>query len=660
MMRNESPLSSESSQDARRVRRARDRVHAGEDADLSSVRPLILESWRRSRTAGVDPSWGVKGRLTDESKSGVTAASFVSAQEDRRLVDASTPILQLLSKALSDRASVLMLTDRFQRTAWLSTGNAVRNEAEFVNDIAGGQWLEQLVGTGSVALCHALCEPVQVHWYEHYTQGLDQWTGSSSPILDRVTGEVRGAVSVYGFGCIAHPKAFELTSNAGAIIESELILDEQRCRIQLLELYEAHISRFPNDPVVCVTRQGVIVGISAAACSALRLKGTDVRGKLLSSLPGIRLQGTASELISVKHPQTVDLQCGDDRLAAEIKPLHKQSDILGFLLTLKSPGVQPVARRRQVALWQANHRFDGLIGQSDSLLRSITSAKQIAQRDDAVLIVGETGTGKELFAHAVHAESSRCLGPFVSINCGGMDGELLRAELFGYEEGAFTGAARGGRQGKLELANHGTLFLDELEVMSTAMQVSLLRFLEEQTVVRIGADKPRPVDVRVVGATNLDLRHLVKTGQFRADLYHRLNVCTVRIPPLRERVEDIALLAEKILKQEQKTLDGDALQLLESYDWPGNIRELRNVLVHAALSSKGERIARTDIELADEQVVPSHDPDLLNDAELRVILSVLNRHDGKIEAAAAELNIHRVTLYRKLKRHGLKWSRGYS
>lgn len=201
--------------------------------------------------------------------------------------------------------------------------------------------------------------------------------------------------------------------------------------------------------------------------------------------------------------------------------------------------------------------------------------------------------------------------------------------------------------------------------MSTGLQMHLLRFLEERSVIRVGAERPRPVDVRILAATNVDLRQLVQSGQFRADLYYRLNVCPVCMPPLRKRTADIQVLAEHILKHERldKTLDADAVAALERYAWPGNVRELRNTLVQAALKRSGARIGIADLQLGDEaaptQQAGERTPDILRSAEMRAILDVLDRNGGCVGAAATELNMHRVTLYRKLKRHGLNWLHGY-
>lgn len=653
-------LLSEHSEAARRVRTARQRMHAGLEPDPTHVRPLILESWRRSRTAGVDPLWSSKNASTQLPESVLSATGFRETPADPRLVEAAVPALEMLSDALCDRGYAMMLTDRNRRTAWLSGGPFV-HEAQWVNHQSGGQWDEDRVGTDAVALSHVIGKPVQVHWYEHYTEGLDPWTGNSSPIRDPSTRAVVGTINVYAYGCIAHPQAFELAIDAAGIIERQLALGQQQRRVRLFEAYQAHVGRYPDDPVVCLTQEGMIVGLSTSACPPLRLRESDARGKPLLSLPGIQLHGIAKDFASLSAAQDVDLRLGDQRIAAEIRPIHQASDVAGFLLRLRLSETRRHPGRSE-SPWRSRHRFQDIVGSSDALRATIGQARRVSQRDDTVLIVGESGTGKELFAHAIHAESARAAGPFVPINCGGMSGDLLAAELFGYEEGAFTGAARGGRTGKIELADRGTLFLDEVEAMSRELQVHLLRFLEERYVIRVGAERPRPVDVRILGATNVDLSQLVQSGHFRADLYYRLNVCLVRTPPLRERTDDIGPLVAHILQHEQldKTLDPGALAALARHAWPGNIRELRNTLVQAALMTSSARITLADLKLEGEapdvtRQISESPLNILRSAEMRAIQEVLDRHGGCISTAAAELNIHRVTLYRKLKRHGLNW-----
>ncbi|MBC7104897.1 MAG: sigma 54-interacting transcriptional regulator, partial [Firmicutes bacterium] len=250
----------------------------------------------------------------------------------------------------------------------------------------------------------------------------------------------------------------------------------------------------------------------------------------------------------------------------------------------------------------ARYCFEDIVGASPGLLRAKELARRVAAGDATVLLVGESGSGKELFAHAIHDASPRREGPFIRVNCAGVPETLLESELFGYEEGAFTGARRGGKQGKFELAHGGTIFLDEVGDMSPAMQAKLLRVLQEGEIQKVGGTAPQRVDVRVVAATNADLRAKVARGEFREDLYYRLEVIKIEIPPLRERAGDVDLLIDHLLPliaarqgKNCARLDPDLRRCLNLYDWPGNVRELVNVLEGAVCLAPGPTIGWEDL-----------------------------------------------------------------
>jgi transcriptional regulator with PAS, ATPase and Fis domain len=307
----------------------------------------------------------------------------------------------------------------------------------------------------------------------------------------------------------------------------------------------------------------------------------------------------------------------------------------------------------------AKYTFTDFIGNAPAVHPCVNLARRAAGQEFPVLLLGESGTGKELLAQAIHTASSRRQGSFVPVNCGGTSDELLAAELFGYVEGAFTGAVKGGRAGKLELADGGTLFLDEVEAMSPKMQVSLLRVLEEARLTRVGAERPIVLDVRIIAASNEDLQEAVRQKHFRRDLYHRLSAFPILLPPLRERREDIPLLVDYLLKQlgfAHLQVTAEALQHLRQYSWPGNIRELRNVLLRAAHIVTGSVISSAALpeEIASEaQENQTVSVGSLRETELALIRQALGEANGNLAQAAARLGIHRVTLYRKMKRYGL-------
>lgn len=298
--------------------------------------------------------------------------------------------------------------------------------------------------------------------------------------------------------------------------------------------------------------------------------------------------------------------------------------------------------------------FRDLIGESDSWMQVKELGRKAAKVNSNILIVGESGTGKELLTQAIH-QASRRGGPLIPINCGAIPKELLQSEFFGYEEGAFTGAKKGGAIGKFEMADKGTVFLDEIGEMPVDMQVSLLRFLQDRMVIRVGGNKGKRVDIRIIAATNRNLEEAVNKGAFREDLYYRLNVINIKLPPLRSRKEDIPLLVDRFIKEllgsdsgGLKHISKETMAILQRYNWPGNVRELRNVIEHGVVFAEGKTITSECLPQRFFQIRLLDKPNDLRNQELRIINKVLEEHNGNISKTARALGITRSTLYRKI------------
>ncbi len=307
--------------------------------------------------------------------------------------------------------------------------------------------------------------------------------------------------------------------------------------------------------------------------------------------------------------------------------------------------------------------LESLIGTSPSMQALFDTIRQAAPTQATVLIHGESGTGKELVAHALHRLSTRAKGPFIAVHCAALSSSLLESELFGHEKGAFTGAAAR-RRGRFELADGGTMFLDEISEIEASVQVKLLRVLEERAFERVGGDHQVEVDIRLIAATNKDLRQRVATGDFREDLFFRLDVVNITLPPLRERQGDIPLLCGRFIQEfSEKNGKGvtgitpDALALLEAYHWPGNVRELRNTIEKMVVLARAERLTSRDIPPsirprgAELPAARTGSPESLADTERNLIMQALRRHDGNRTLAAEALGISRRTLHRKLKQY---------
>jgi DNA-binding NtrC family response regulator len=302
-----------------------------------------------------------------------------------------------------------------------------------------------------------------------------------------------------------------------------------------------------------------------------------------------------------------------------------------------------------------------LIGSSKAMRHVLELVESVAQSDSTVLITGESGTGKEVVARAIHAASPRRLNPMVVVNCGALPEGILESELFGHEAGSFTGA-RARHKGKFEAAEGGTVFLDEIGEVSAKVQVELLRVLEDKVVTRLGGTAPVPVDFRTICATNRDLRAAVRDGSFREDLYWRLNVVHVHIPPLRERPEDVPVLAEAFLARFAQSMSrrpmrfaDDARDALAAYPWPGNVRELQNAIERAVVVGRGEVVRAADLPVRVTQAQAANGaPGSLAEAERAHVLAVLDANGWNITRAARVLDVDRVTLYNKIRKYELK------
>ncbi len=319
---------------------------------------------------------------------------------------------------------------------------------------------------------------------------------------------------------------------------------------------------------------------------------------------------------------------------------------------------------------QDEHKFENILSKSPKMLKIFDLIRSLAETDSGVMITGETGTGKELVARAIHNLSRRRTKKFVDINCGAFPDTLLESELFGYEKGAFTGAVQS-RAGKIEIADGGTLFLDEIETMAAPMQVKLLRVLQEREVEHLGGNRKVKVDMRVIAATNVDLTLCLARGTLREDFYYRINVIPVQLPPLRERLEDLPLLIDYILgrhtiarEREIRQISPKILDQMIAYRWPGNIRELENILERAIVKCTGAILEEVDLPIPPQRVLDAHFIDEKSGGDMSLkqhlagsekdyLRSLLIKYKGGIGATAKEANVDNKTLYRKMRRYSL-------
>jgi PAS domain S-box-containing protein len=412
-----------------------------------------------------------------------------------------------------------------------------------------------------------------------------------------------------------------------------------------------------DNGIVAVDASGRITVFNSVAERQTGRNADQAVGKTLSGiLPELDIERTIrtgeEELYSL-------VGSGEKNLICTITPVKVEGAVDGAVCTLedvtKVQAMEATVRRRIYASGHiAATRFHDIQGKGEALQKAIAKAKEYAHSEETVLLTGETGTGKELFAQSIHNQSPRAKGPFVAVNCAALPGQLLESELFGYMAGAFTGASSKGKVGLFELARGGSIFLDEITEMERGVQAKMLRVLQEKKVMRVGGDQMTPIDVRIIAATNKNLRGLAKNGDFRQDLYFRLNVLLLHLPPLRERQEDIPLLCEYFLKtklpasQTRPILGAGAMAALKAHAWPGNIRELHNLIVRLAATAHGKTVDSDAIrELLGAEGEEKTDSPLAGERR-EDFLQALRLTGGRRGEAAKMLGVSRSTLWRKM------------
>jgi two-component system response regulator HydG len=438
--------------------------------------------------------------------------------------------------------------------------------------------------------------------------------------------------------------------SAVLVIDDEPRMLEGLGKLLAQEGWEVHLASDGEAALRLLREQPVQVVLTD-----LRMPGLDG----LAVLRQVRDLGVEAEVVLLTAHGSIDTAVQAIKQGA-YDFLTKPPDTERLLHVLRRAAEHQALARRTRALEAAQPAGRPLIARSPAMRRVLELVAQVGPTDATVLIQGESGTGKEVVARALHAGSPRAGQPLVAVNCAAIPEALLEAELFGYERGAFTGAARR-KPGRFELADGGTLFLDEVAELSPPAQAKLLRALQEREIERLGGTRPVPVDVRLLAATNHDLARLVADRRFREDLYYRLHVVTITLPPLRERPEDLLPLAEHFLARHARRLDkavdgfaDEALALMRGYRWPGNVRELEHAIERAVILARDGRITGADLGLPPDGPATAEPPTgtgTLAEMERRWILAALERAGGNQTEAAAALGIDRSTLHRKLRRY---------
>lgn len=642
-----------------------DFIQKGQDPrEMMPLRSEIAESWLRSKTFGVDPyakNMGVKLKAKDIKK---------ILKESEPLINTAIPFMTNMEKMLfpKDSGYIFVLADSKGVSLFNCGDPKMLDDRLEYNTGPGVIWSEETMGTCATAGCNVARRPVQVSYYEHYCNSLQDATASAAPIFHE-DGSMAGSLCVFSFQNDNHPHTLGMVTAVAWSIQNQLKLQIKNYELNLSNAVINATLATTKDGLLTIDITGNIILANDISIQLLNLDMGNIIGthfeKVLGSQPLI------NQALSEDKPiDDLEITIDNNRIKSNyllsIHPIHNDNDtsIKGAVINIQlSEKVNKMVASRSGAV--ANFTFNNIIGKSPLFTKAITDAKAIANVPANVLIYGESGTGKELFAQAIH-NASRRSGPFVAVNCAALPRSLVESELFGYEGGAFTGAEKRGRPGKIELANEGTFFLDEIGDMPIELQPVLLRVLQDNQVMRLGGSNYIPVDFRVIAASNKDLMQLVKEKTFREDLYYRLSVLKLSLPPMRERKTDIPILANYFIQAICSKMNiaipeitKEAMEAIKDYPWPGNIRQLENTMVYATCMARGGKILVSNLpeeitskscfdlfEMLKKDIIP------LKDIEKVAIDNAMAKTNNDTFAASDLLGISRTTLYRRLKEYG--------
>jgi transcriptional activator for dhaKLM operon len=642
------------------IKQAWESFQASGTCDEAAIAPPILRSWRRCAVAGLDPHGACRSRHE--------LAPFADATHEALIV-LTRPYMEDLYQFMEGSGFAVLLADA-SLTLIEVIGDAEMLEAVESYDLGrGSSWREENIG--SMALNLALHEalPWQTRSAEHFCACYHQFACSAAPLFD-VAGQAMGVLGVLGRSAAAHAHTLGMVIAAAqalhAQVRNNLLLAETNDHLAELNAAIEAMS----EGLIFIDERGRLSKINSRAGQMLGLSPRSAAGRPLDELlelpaglrPALEQRSAVNdqEMLFAGRKGPVVVLCNVRQL------WDRGRRYLGAMITLRPPeSVQRLVQ--QVVGAQARFRFADIVGESPAMQAAVRHARIAANSQAPVLLQGEAGVGKELFAHAIHNAGTRAEGPFVALNCAAVPRALLMGELLGFEGGQASRAE--GRPGRIELAQGGTLLIEECGALTVEAQTNLLRVLETQNLIRIGGRRVVPVDARIVATSSVDLEREVAEGRFRAELFYRLSVLTISIPPLRARGDDVLLLLDQVLTAmnrrmgKQVLFAPDALAALRAYPWPGNVRELEAILERLLHMTEKSVLTLADLPSAIAQELPSSGglstapmPRLYDRhaaAEREAILRAGRESAGHLGHAAERLGISRATLWRKMKLYGL-------
>ncbi|MEB9404436.1 sigma-54-dependent Fis family transcriptional regulator [Bacillus cereus] len=596
--------------------------------DSNRINQRISESWHRCKQANVNPHMN-KGQK-------VLSSNIFREQKKKSeiFLDIALPQIQNMRKTIDELQMMALLIDPDGYVLSLSGNKQTLKRAKHINFIEGVKWTEAAVGTNAIGTALEIEEAIMISGTEHYSVVSHSWSCAAGPIHN----DDGKLIGILDFSCpieFSHPYMLGMVTSIAHAIERECSIRVHQNELHLIHRFLDVIDS--DEQVVICNHRDVIV----SASKSVRERVTNWSRMKLEDL--------------VHHGLETKLEI----------PVYSNERMIGKCMYLKE--------NKQMNTYSAftfikGITFPGVTGTSKAFQHTLEEIKLVSPTDASVYVCGETGVGKEYVARAIHENSPRKDGPFIAVNCGSLPKELMESELFGYAEGAFTGARRQGYKGKFEQANGGTLFLDEIGEVPPEMQVALLRVLQERTITPIGSSKEVPVNIRIITATHKDLLRLVEEGKFRQDLYYRLHVYPLYVPSLIERKEDIPYFIQHFCERKNwnvvfpKSIYNQFLQ----HTWPGNIRELVNVLERIYILSQGREICEKQVAFLIQTMTGNqqqlelqvenkteHTLNFREKIQRDSMIEALEKTNGNVSLAAKLLNVPRSTFYKRMQKYKL-------
>jgi transcriptional regulator of acetoin/glycerol metabolism len=657
-MRDKVHLKSVSQQNNDPVQKSWQNVVLENKPPTENVRPEVLRSWYQSIQIGLDP-------YSNEPPPRISGNKLKRLSNiNKTLIEIAKPVMQMIEISVRDTEFLTTLAEK-SGYVLLVVGNSDIIEWSKKNYYVPGCRRDiEHAGTNAIGLSLQINKPIQLTGCEHYRVKHHDWTCSSAPIHNS-RGDILGAITLSGHSIGRHQHTLALVTAAAEAIETQLRERELIEEKQLLNSLISSIFDSMTDGLIALDNNLTITHLNTQAQNMLVIKKESALDRRLHDVTQ-----PDDILLSALHTNSyfssmeIDFVCpgGQRSYICSMDPIQGTSgQILGKTIKLvKKRAVINIAKK--FGGNYAKYEFEDIKGSDSALQKQIELSKITAKTNSRVLIFGESGTGKELFAQAIHNHSNRREGPFVAISCATIPRNLFESELFGYRPGAFTGARQGGMVGKFQLAHQGSLFLDEINALPLDIQTKLLRVLQQGEITRLGDTRSIPVDVRVISATNADLLAEVENNNFRKDLYYRINVVEISIPPLRERKRDleflVTLFVDRLCREmaiNKPEVSGEVLDIFRTYDWPGNVRELENCIERAVILSQGDEITKQHLpaRIFDKSTIVCTNSTSYRDGYKDMIEAALERNNGNASQASRELKIARSTLYRKMKEFGI-------